>query len=188
MTTKKHRSLSQVERDKRRISEMYLRGELQADIAAELKLSQSTVSNDLAALRDEWKASSLMDFNERRAQELAKTDDLEREYWVAWKRSQADAEKKMKKAIQYPIGIRKEQQENTETQTGDPRFLNGVQWCINKRCELLGLDAPKSIRQTNFAIDQNTPKPILRRIAAGMSPDVAYAEYSSGVNADKYGK
>ena len=26
---------------------------------------------------------------------------------------------------------------------GDPRYLTGVMTCINKRCQLLGLDAPK---------------------------------------------
>ena len=28
-------------------------------------------------------------------------------------------------------------------QAGDSRFLQGIQWCINKRSELLGLDAPE---------------------------------------------
>lgn len=149
---KPERSESQKQRDRRRISEMYLRGDLQADIAKELSLSQSTVSADLAVLRDEWLASSIMDFNDRRAQELAKIDDLEREYWTAWKRSQQDAEIRVKEAIKrgeknQETMIQKAQ-ERTEAQIGDPRYLSGIQWCINKRCELLGLDAPKKIAPT----------------------------------------
>ena len=31
---------------------------------------------------------------------------------------------------------------------GDHRFLEGVQWCINKRCELLGLDAPLQLQHS----------------------------------------
>lgn len=30
----------------------------------------------------------------------------------------------------------------TDNPHGDPRFLAGVQWCINRRCILLGLDTP----------------------------------------------
>jgi predicted transcriptional regulator len=142
------RTATQRERDKRIISELYLRGELQADIAKVVGISQATVSLDLASLRGEWLASSLMDFNDRRAQELAKVDDLEREYWTAWKRSQQDAEVKTQKMIDRPEGQSKEAQKRTEGQTGDPRFLVGIQWCVNKRCELLGLDAPKKAEIT----------------------------------------
>ena len=27
-------------------------------------------------------------------------------------------------------------------QAGDPRFLAGVQWCIERRCKIIGIDAP----------------------------------------------
>ena len=147
-TTKKHRSASQIERDRRRISEMYLRGELQADIAKELSLSQSTISNDLAAIQEEWKLSSLMDFDKRKAQELAKVDDLEREYWGAWKRSYGVNVKRSKKATKKMGDTIQEAGETEESLLGDPRFLAGVQWCINKRCELMGLDAPKKSELT----------------------------------------
>ena len=80
-----------------------------------------------------------------------------------------------------------EKSTRTEKPVGDPRFLMGIQWCINKRCELMGLDAPKSSKQTNYEVNASTPKPVLRRIAAGMSADVAYAEFVSGINTDKWG-
>jgi len=151
---KPQRSKTQIERDRRRIAEMYLRGELQADIAVELKLSQSTISNDLADLREEWKKAALMDFNDRKAQELAKVDNLEIEYWSAWKRSQQDAEietVKRKGTLSKLDGVSTipiEGTKRTEGQSGDPRFLQGIQWCINKRCEILGLDAPKKLEGT----------------------------------------
>ena len=31
---------------------------------------------------------------------------------------------------------------------GDPRFLAGVQWCIDKRCKIMGLDAPQLVEVT----------------------------------------
>ena len=40
-------------------------------------------------------------------------------------------------------GVRKEEQ------IGDPRFLDGIMKCISKRCEILGLDAPKKAAFSN---------------------------------------
>jgi len=149
---------------------MYLRGDLQADIAAELKLSQSTVSNDLATLQNEWRQSSLIDINDRKAYELARVDDLEREYWSAWKRSQEDAEIRI--VVKKGVDVEKEGKtksritpikdtKRTEGQSGNPAFLRGIEWCINKRCELLGLDAPKKIAPTNPAGDKPFESPVL---------------------------
>lgn len=131
------------ERDRRNISRMYLQGRLQAEIAVELNISQPTVSRDLAYIQKQWAVERLDDFVEKKNIELAKVDNLELEYWEAWKRSQKDAEMRIKKAVEAGGETRKEAQERIEGQVGDPRFLAGVQWCINKRCEILGLDAPK---------------------------------------------
>lgn len=32
---------------------------------------------------------------------------------------------------------------------GDPRYLAGVQWCIEIRCKLLGIEAPKRVDVTS---------------------------------------
>lgn len=150
----KSRLKAEIERDRRNISRMYLRGDLQVDIADALGISQSTVSRDLTYLQKEWQEARINDIDERKRLELAKIDNLELEYWDAWQRSKEDAEVqtiKQKGAIVdgekqiVPI----EAQKRTEGQAGDPRFLAGVQWCINKRCELLGLDAAKKTDVTS---------------------------------------
>jgi len=135
-------------RDAKRIGEMYLRGWSQAEIAEELKLSVPTISRDLAKLQDAWVKSSLVDYDKAKGKELAKIDQLECEYWDAWLQSREDKETETQKAIavgktkEDMLPFRKEATKREEGQTGDPRFLTGVQWCINKRCEILGLDAP----------------------------------------------
>jgi hypothetical protein len=121
---------------------MYLRGRLQAEIAEELGIAQSTVSRDLKALHEEWRQSALIDINEAKARELARIDELERTYWAAWERSREDAESEAKKAIDSADGKRYEVQTQRKGQAGDPRFLQGVQWCIERRCKILGIDAP----------------------------------------------
>ena len=135
----KRRSKSQLVRDRRRIADMYLQGKTQAAIAESVGIDQSTVSRDIAALHSDWKASALIDIDEAKARELAKVDRLEREYWDAWEHSREDAETlRQEGSGEAPSKIVK----TSKGQAGDPRFLTGVQWCIERRCKIIGVDAP----------------------------------------------
>ena len=136
---KPRRAPAQLARDRRRIAELYLEGWLQADIAAEVKLSQSTVSNDLKALQAQWIKSSLIDIDEAKGREIAKVDKLEWEYYQAWHRSCENAE-----TVQQKGGAEGVDQitKTSKGQAGDHNFLKGVQWCIERRCKILGVDAP----------------------------------------------
>lgn len=140
------RKKSELERDRRNIARMYLSGTTQMEIASELGLSQSTVSRDLSYLQKEWAEARISDIDERKRMELAKIDILELEYWDAWRGSKRDSETETKtirgdQSDEKPKRI--EQAKRIESQNGDPRYLVGVQWCIERRCGLLGLDAPK---------------------------------------------
>lgn len=143
MASGKHRSSAQRARDRRRVADLYLQGWIQADIAAETGLSQPTISRDLKAIQKEWLTSTLVDFNEAKAREIAKVDRLEREYWRAWERSCEDAETTTQKAVDTDGKTRQEAIKTAKGQAGDPRFLSGVQWCIEKRCKIMGVDAPE---------------------------------------------
>lgn len=145
----KRRKRSQLIRDRRRIADLYLQGWTQAAIGDELHIDQSTVSRDLVALQEAWQESALIDINEAKARELAKVDRLEREYWVAWERSCEDAETVKQRAIPVPAGTDgatapkvASVEKTSKGQAGDPRFLAGVQWCIDRRCKIIGVDAP----------------------------------------------
>jgi len=139
MGTGKRRSASQRAKDRRRTADLYLQGWLQTAIAEEIKTSQATVSRDLKALQKDWLKSALRDFDKAKSQELAKVDRLEREYWDAWQRSCEDAETLVKDGTPEKVEKLKR---TSKGQAGDPRFLQGVQWCIEKRCKILGIDAP----------------------------------------------
>ena len=145
----KRRSNGQLARDRRRISDLYLQGWLQTDIAKEVGIDQSTVSRDIAFLQEEWQKSSLIDIDAKKAEELAKVDRLEREYWKAWDES-CKAEETLRQegvAIDKTVTPKKVVK-TSKGQAGDPRFLTGIQWCINKRCEIIGIDAPKKLEHT----------------------------------------
>jgi predicted transcriptional regulator len=145
---------SQKERDRRNIASLYLKGVIQADIAEQLNISQSTVSKDLKVIQLEWSVARINDIDERKRMELAKIDNLELTYWDGWKRSQENAEVETTKMQGTRTGdddkpSKLEKTKRVEGQVGDPRFLQGVAWCVDKRCELLGLNAPKNMDVTS---------------------------------------
>jgi hypothetical protein len=143
---RKGRTKEQILADRAKIAERYLKGTFQVDIAREIGVSQQQVSYDLKVIRKEWLNSMVRDFDRAKAEELAKIDNLEAEYWQAWKNSLGENISKTVKT--YGKGEGGDNQETT-TKTihskelnGDPRYLEGVRWCIERRCKLLGLDAP----------------------------------------------
>ncbi|MCV6603931.1 MAG: hypothetical protein OIF34_01400, partial [Porticoccaceae bacterium] len=84
-------------------------------------------------------------YDEFKAEQLAKLDELERKAWEQWSRSCQDAEKATtedRQATRFP-GT------NTKTevtpQTGDPRYLNTILGVIERRSRLFGLDAPHKV-------------------------------------------
>lgn len=126
---------------RRQVSDLYLGGETQPQIAARLKVSQPTISLDLQYLQKQWLNAALMDFNEAKSRELARIDRLEREYWQAWQRSLTEQVKTSKRAKERPTGKEIEAGENRESRIGDERFLAGVRWCIEQRLKIFGVYA-----------------------------------------------
>ena len=133
---KKH----ELELRRQQTSAMYLAQKTQAEIAAALGVSQTTVSKDLSLIRKRWQKSALVDMNEAKNRELARIDALEREYWLAW---QASKEKQVTTTAKKKTTGGEEAIMTAREQTGDPRYLAGVQWCIERRSKILGIDAPE---------------------------------------------
>jgi predicted transcriptional regulator len=130
-----------------KVAELYLRQKSQQDIASILGISQATVSRDLQAVQKSWREASLMNLNEAKQRELERIDVLEREYWAAWEESKKPKERtKSEREDGDATKVKAEMQR--DTQTGNPSYLEGVRWCINKRCEILGLDAPRKLSST----------------------------------------
>jgi len=161
----KSRFPAQIARDRRHIGTLYLQGCLQADIAEKVGVSQATVSRDLKALHKKWLASASRDFATAKAKEIAKIDHLERTYYAAWERSCEDA-KTITQKQKGKAAKRKDQDGEfiaerpaevskiSKEQAGDPRFLQGVQWCIDKRCKIWGVDAPVKVEHSGSVEQQ----------------------------------
>lgn len=145
----KPRSKAQAERDRQLISKYYLEGMTQWEIRNKLGISQATVSRDLKLLFRYWRLSSINNIDQLKQIELVRINKLEIEYWNSWDRSKEEFKRKSLKqklvkknkddpGLPEPLEIRT----GTEDRNGDPRYLAGVQWCITKRCEILGINAP----------------------------------------------
>ena len=134
------------------IARRYLMGEFQSAIAADLQISQPTVSNDLQEIRSRWLASSVRDFDAAKSIELAKIDLVEAEFWQQWEKS-----KELKRTRKQEDGLteRGEIIKTTvveEQRCGNPAYLNGVMSCIDRRCKLLGLDSELKYQDLTLAI------------------------------------
>lgn len=101
-----------------------------------------------------WKTEQGELIEDHKMREIEAIDKLQITYTMAWERSMAAAEtmvehlqpvktKGGRTSVSKP-SVNKAISTIRAT-AGDPRFLLGIQWCIDKRCELLGHDAPQKI-------------------------------------------
>jgi hypothetical protein len=166
----KQRTPAQVAAHQAEIAQRYLRGETQQVIATALGLDQGQVSRDLAKVVKQWQAEALHDIDAAKAAELARINTLEREYWAAW-----DASKQPKETTTTEQVDAKEKRARAQIQRqerdGDPRYLAGVQWCIDRRCKLLGLDAPVKQDLTTNGKDLTSFAALMQMALAANDPD-----------------
>lgn len=138
------RSKNFVAARRREVAALFLRGLKQQEIADRLDVSRSQISLDLKAIRKEWKEAGVRDLDEAKGEELAKIDNVERTCWEEWHRSQKPQTRKSRKLKARAVGSSGPRQYETsevvQERLGDPRYLDGVRWAIERRCKLLGLD------------------------------------------------
>lgn len=162
---------------RKQVAELYLQGWWQTEIAKEVKVTQQCVSQDLSVLRRLWQQSAMVNIDKIKAKELAKIDRLESEYWTAWDKSKTDYQRVISKKIG---NIHAEKTLQDIVLSGDARFLQGIQWCINKRCEIFGINAPKeidlkskgeSIQPLNITVDSLETSEVLKQLIDASKTD-----------------
>ena len=141
-----HQKLEMLQR-RQKVADLYLQGLSQASIAEQLEVSQTSVARDLAKIERSWRESAIRDFDAAKERELQRLALIEKNAWEGWKRScqpiqsatvdgQAADSQKAKRTVKH--------------QNGQPRFLELVLECIDKRAKLLGLDAPIKVSPTTL--------------------------------------
>jgi predicted transcriptional regulator len=144
------------------ITAMYLRGMKQMEIAEELGISQGLVSRDLSIVQKEWLKERTADFDLLKQKELAKIDELEREAWAEYKRSKNQRSTTMTEKVQGTLmGDVQKARVTKKESLGDARYLGIVQWCIDRRVKILGMDAPTKITPTTSDGQNELPGGVL---------------------------
>lgn len=149
---------------RKKVVRLYLEGNSQATIAETVEVDKETISRDLAFIRKEWLSEMVKDFNELKAKELAKIDNLEAEAWEAWRKSaepvtttrkrtesvrqhQYKGKGRTKGAHQLvPIRFH-EETTIREGGTGDPKFMEVISWCIETRLRIANLLKGDTVNQ-----------------------------------------
>lgn len=126
----------EIVRDRAKIAELYIEGKYQIEIGDIMGLSQQQISYDIRAIQKQWAESANDLIDRRKMEELAKTDYLERVYWQEWEQSKKE---KTSQSLKIKDAAHQEKSLKREERCGDPRYLQGVQWCIEQRCKLLGI-------------------------------------------------
>lgn len=175
------RTKDQALRDRFVVADLYLKGRNLRQITEELNersdvdyvLSMSSIARDLNLVRDHWLASMVRDFDQAKAIELAKLDNLEREAWYAWEWSKTEKKTKTIKATGPRHGLQNvEKTEKTEESVGDPRYMQVILQCIEKRVKILGLEIGGTLVQKGSPdLDgEDDQAPAMLQIPSGTSP------------------
>ncbi|MHC4748349.1 MAG: hypothetical protein ACYTFW_00610 [Planctomycetota bacterium] len=146
-------------KDRIDIARLYVQGYSQTYIAhwmsenRKYTLSQQTISKDIKAVLQEWRDQYLPEIDEMKAAELARIDALIQEAWQGWYKSKEVKEtsetehteqhtKSGETSSIKPIYEESKSKLKQENRDGDYRFLQMIDKCIERRCKILGLEAP----------------------------------------------
>jgi hypothetical protein len=168
------------------IETLALQGKGQREIANILSksrdytLSRQQIQYDISKLEKMWQEESKAEIDAEKGRALAEVRNLQAVYWAAWEASRGEVKTITRKGIAgkaqtakqgtkaEPAISRQEVTEHIEQAVGDPRFLKGIEWCIEQRCVILGTKAPTrdlaailNIDVTKLTTEQ------LQRISAG---------------------
>lgn len=142
--------------------------------------SRAVVGQYVAEAIAEWQISKAQFIDHQKSIELAKINNLENEYWEAWRRSCKD----QKTISQEKTPSKKPQGEEAKRQafsiskvtaskrktTGDAKFLEGVQWCVEMRCKILGIETGPAIPPPTPGA--NTTNVYVRKINFVLKPPI----------------
>lgn len=164
---KQKREMAQSQR-RVKVADLYVRGYSQQAIAMIVGVCRETICKDIHAMQQEWMVQRVHSLDVRKARELQKLDEVERQCWLEWDLSKRVAET----TTEAPTG----RTIKRECRGGDTRYLKIILECVVQRCELLGLypDQWGQIDWSKLSDDQ------VRRIAEGEDPRSVLAESSKG--------
>ena len=124
------------------VAKRYLEGWTQEQIAVEFSVSHQTISNDLKALREEWRKGAADAIDDLHAQSLAQIRMALADLWDQWNKSK-----------------------DRYGQGPDPRIMNELGKWFDRLTKLLGLNAPSKVE-----IESQGLQPVLNVVIQNESP------------------
>lgn len=135
---------------RRQVAKRRIRGQTQEEIAAALEVDRSTVSRDLAAIDELWAKEMAADCARVKAERLASLQEIQREVWAAWAKSQVVAvieqtKTRQRKRKRADDNADADDEPTTETATtkkyqiGDPRWIQLLLEIESRICKLFGI-------------------------------------------------
>lgn len=139
-----------------KLASMLLRGVVDpGEMASRLGMdpgidSVRLMRRDIKAIEEQWKQMASSEPDLWRGRELARLDEIEREAWLGFDRSQADAvstrRKQASRSQPNLPGFSFDEDDTTrKARDGSYQFLKIILECIKARREMLGLDAARKI-------------------------------------------
>lgn len=129
-----------------RSSELLVRGYSVPEICKELEITKTTAYKLIKRITDEWRRSAMASINEVKAKELAKLDHIEAAAWEGWEKSKESRRKQtvdsdiLKLKDSPALRTPRKSKSVEEDRDGDPRYLDMILKCIDRRIRILGID------------------------------------------------
>lgn len=146
-----------------------------------------TVSKYIGEAVQEWQEHKNQLIENHKAIELAKINSLEITYRDAWVRSCEIAKSKSVTKKKGEEGARlavAQVKEDEKRGNGDPQFLRGIQWCVEMRCKILGIDTPQVAVQVNNNTTNTNSTTIVRRVVFKTRETTAAPQIIAHANAE----
>lgn len=145
----------ETEARKYKIAELYTKGMNQRDIAAQVGTSQQFVCREIRKILNAAKEKMFIDIDDYKRDTMQKTEHIISEALDSWRKSK---EKYASKTVNYAYdnGKAVKQSKSVKKENGDPKYLDVANKAIERRCKILGLDAPQKI-ETDVTIVSSKP-------------------------------
>lgn len=122
------------------VASRYLHGTAQWEIAKQLNVNQSVVSDDLDYIRKEWLEKVVESFDMRKAMEVARIDWIENRMTEAFEKScLEDSVTKTKEKTSGVFGDTFKETVARKRTPGNTKYIEKIQWCIEMRCKIFGI-------------------------------------------------
>ena len=170
------RTVNQIRADRILLTDFMVRGmtlEQMADKLAEVRgyrLHFTTINREVRLITDEYKKRNDDLLDRHRQRQLMRLDAQEQEAWRAWEKSKEDAITKQGERISGQAGqngaaaAREKSLVKQSGRVGNAEFLRVMLSIAERRCKLLGLDAPAKnvlMNPDGSAIQPATPAAVL---------------------------